>query len=243
MVENKTEELRETIKRLIETDKGLDTFLYRSSHDLRGPITSLLGLAQIAKMQNHQDDLDTYFESMEHTASKMLRLLHRLNDTGALFRYKRRMETINMEEIIQSIKFQLDNSSDMVKIEIENRIDEPISSDPVLLNNIVLNLMENSIVFRGEIDPFVKSVFYLNDQHLVIKTIDNGIGIPPSVKDRIFEMFYRGSQKSVGNGLGLFMVKKALEILQGSIAIESQPNDLTTVTVTIPLGNTVAFGI
>ncbi|WP_228450877.1 sensor histidine kinase [Chryseolinea soli] len=148
-----------------------------------------------------------------------------------------------MEEIIQSIKFQLDNSSDMVKIEIENRIDEPISSDPVLLNNIVLNLMENSIVFRGEIDPFVKSVFYLNDQHLVIKTIDNGIGIPPSVKDRIFEMFYRGSQKSVGNGLGLFMVKKALEILQGSIAIESQPNDLTTVTVTIPLGNTVAFGI
>lgn len=242
LVENKTEELRQTIDRLIETDKGLDTFLYRSSHDLRGPITSLLGLAQIAKMQNHQDDLDTYFENMERTASKMLRLLHRLNDTGALFRYKRRTEIINIEEIIQSIKFQLDNSSNIVNIEIENKINQPISSDPVLLNNIVLNLMDNSIVFRGERNPFVKCVFYLKNQYLVIKTIDNGVGIPPSVKDRIFEMFYRGSQKSTGNGLGLFMVKKALEILQGSIAIESQPDELTTVTVTIPLGNTGSFG-
>lgn len=81
--------------------------------------------------------------------------------------------------------------------------------------------MENSIVFRGESKPFVKCVFYIEERYLIIQVIDNGTGISPSERDRIFEMFYRGSEKSIGNGLGLFMVKKALEILDGTIQIES----------------------
>ena len=54
------------------------------------------------------------------------------------------------------------------------------------------------------------------------------------MQEKMFEMFYRGSERSIGNGLGLFMVKKAFEILNGSIAIASEPNVLTTFTVTIP---------
>ncbi|MEO7992567.1 MAG: ATP-binding protein, partial [Chryseolinea sp.] len=239
LVEDRTEELRLTLDKLVETDKGLDTFLYRSSHDLRGPIASLLGLARVAKMQNHQNELGGYFNSMEVTANRMIRLLNRLNDTGALFRAKRQTEIISIEDFVQSIQVQLSsmNTNNVVKIEFENNAGDSIACDRTLLNHVILNLMENGIVFRGERNPFVKCALYSNNHHLVIQVKDNGIGISPEERDRIFEMFYRGSEKSIGNGLGLFMVKKALEILEGSIVIESEPNKLTTFTVRISLNH------
>ncbi len=70
---------------------------------------------------------------------------------------------------------------------------------------------------------------------LTIQVTDNGTGISPDLKDKIFEMFYRGSERSIGNGLGLFMVRKALEILNGSIVLTSEPNMLTTFIVKIGL--------
>jgi signal transduction histidine kinase len=236
LVEDRTEELKLTIEKLVETDNGLDTFLYRSSHDLRGPITSLLGLASVAKIQNQQDELDPYFSSMEDTAGRMLRLLKRLNDTGTLFRAKRKTEIINVERFVQSILTQLSNqhTTNHVRIEIENNVGEFIASDPILLNHIIVNLMENGVVFREEHTPFVKCSLYLEND-LVIQVTDNGIGISPEVRNRIFDMFYRGSERSVGNGLGLFMVKKTLEILEGSIHIDSEPGKLTTFIVRIPL--------
>lgn len=237
LVGSRTEELRLTIKQLIETDKGLDTFLYRSSHDLRGPITSLLGLARLAKMQNQQPELNSYFANIENTAARMLRLLGRLSDTGSLFRTKCKIENIRTDEFIQLLRSQLNsmNSDNVVQIAIENKIGESFASDPVLLNHIVVNLMENSIVFRKETDSFVKCILSREDQQLVIQVIDNGIGIPAELRDRIFDMFYRGSEKSIGNGLGLFITKKALEILGGSIEIESERRKYTTITVRIPL--------
>ncbi|MFD0999410.1 two-component regulator propeller domain-containing protein [Ohtaekwangia kribbensis] len=240
LVENRTEELKLTIKQLIETDKGLDTFLYRSSHDLRGPITSLLGLARLAKMQNQQTDLDNYFANIEGTAGRMLRLLGRLSDTGSLFRTKRNTEIIHADEFIQTLRSQINslNTNNAVHVEIENKIGVSFEGDSVLLNHIVINLMENSIIFRKESEPFVKCILSQENQQLVLQVIDNGIGIPEELRDRIFDMFYRGSEKSIGNGLGLFITKKALEILGGTIEIESERHKYTTVTVRIPLNYT-----
>lgn len=236
VVETRTEELRHTIKKLIETDKGLNTFLYRSSHDLRGPITSLLGLAQIAKMQNEQDQLVPHFSNIENTAVSMLRLLKRLTETAALFRATRQEEIIRTEEFIQSIMDQMRTVAchSSVKLEIVNKIGESFICDPHLLNHIVVNLMENSIIYRGSDNPFARCVLSMEQRVITIQVTDNGTGISPDLKNKIFEMFYRGSERSVGNGLGLFMVTKALEILNGSIALESEPNVLTTFTVSIP---------
>ncbi|MGC3943829.1 MAG: two-component regulator propeller domain-containing protein [Chryseolinea sp.] len=86
LIAERTRELQDTLTKLLETDKGLDTFLYRSSHDLRGPITSLLGLARVGRMQNQQPELNKCFEYIDLISNKMLRLLKKLNDTGALFR-------------------------------------------------------------------------------------------------------------------------------------------------------------
>jgi ligand-binding sensor domain-containing protein/signal transduction histidine kinase len=239
LVENRTEELRFTIKKLIESDEGLNTFLYRSSHDLRGPIASLMGLARVAEMQNNQEELVPYFGNMEKVATRMLRLLNRLNDAGALFRAKRQMEVIDVNNFIQSIEAKLKtaNTDDTIKIEFDNQAGQSLLCDPTLLNHIIVNLMENSIVFRGVSHPFATCVLSTIDHQLVVQVTDNGTGISAEVRDRIFEMFYRGSEKSVGNGLGLFLVKKSLEILEGTIEINSEPNLVTVVKVWIPLNH------
>ncbi|HTJ53476.1 MAG TPA: triple tyrosine motif-containing protein, partial [Cyclobacteriaceae bacterium] len=239
LVEDRTEELRFTIKKLVETDEGLSTFLYRSSHDLRGPIASLLGLARLAKVQSNPEELVYYFGNIEKVATRMLRLLNRLNDTGALFRAKRQMEVIDVNDFIQSIKAKLKiaNAEDLVRIEFENQVGQSLMCDSTLLNHIILNLMENSIIFRGANHPFATCVLRTVDHQLVVQVTDNGTGISEEVRDRIFEMFYRGSEKSVGNGLGLFLVKKSLEILEGTIEITSEPNSVTIVKVWIPLNH------
>lgn len=233
LVENRTDELRHTIKKLIETDEGLNTFLYRSSHDLRGPITSLLGLAQLAKKQNQQPELGPYFDNIEKTATRMLRLLKRLVETSALFRAKLRSEPVDTETFIQQLKTQVNeiNADHAVSVSINCSLGKTFKNDPRLLTLIVVNLMENSIVFRGSVNPFAQCEIYYESNFLVIKVTDNGIGISPEIQDKIFDMFYRGSERSLGNGLGMFMVKKALEILNGSIEIHS--DKLTTITVKI----------
>lgn len=188
-------------------------------------------------MQCQQEDLAVYFESIENMAQRMLRLLKRLSDTGGLFRARLKRVDIDMNEFIKGLQVELNrcNPGNVVRVEIHNNTTSPVASDPTLLSLIVLNLMENSIVFRSAEDPFVKCLISNDNDVLTIQVIDNGIGISLDNKDRIFDMFYRGSEKSIGNGLGLFMVKKSLEILEGTIGIESWPQKLTTVTVRIPL--------
>lgn len=235
LVEDRTDELRHTIKKLIETDEGLNTFLYRSSHDLRGPITSLLGLAQLAKKQNQQPELAPYFENIEKTATRMLRLLKRLVETSALFRAKLRAEPVDTETFIQHLNTQVNeiNADNAVSVSINCNLSKTFKGDARLLTIIVVNLLENSIVFRSSVDPFARCEIYYESNFLVIKVTDNGIGISSEIQDKNFDMFYRGSERSLGNGLGLFMVKKALEILNGSIDIRNQQDKLTTITVRV----------
>jgi signal transduction histidine kinase len=150
-----------------------------------------------------------------------------------------------VDQFIQSIKCRLSevNADNRVRIEFENKVGDAFASDAVLLSHIIVNLMENSIVFRSENEPFVKCVLRTEGQRLMIEVMDNGIGIPPDIRDRIFEMFYRGSVKSKGNGLGLFIVKKALELLEGSIDIKSEPNVLTLFTISIPLKHSESVSV
>lgn len=239
-VEKRTLELQHTLARLIETDKGLDTFLYRSSHDLRGPIVSIIGLARLGRTELSRKFLQSYFEKIETTGSGMLRLLSRLTDTASLFRWNRSIQIIEVATFVQSIKtvFEKLNVNHHVKMQGVFVDDDChiFSSDPDLLNLVLLNVLDNSIVFRRECDAFVKVVLRSEGQRFVIQVIDNGIGIDSNARHRIFDMFYRGSERSIGNGLGLFIVRKALEILEGSIEIESNPETLAMVTIRIPTG-------
>ncbi len=236
LVEERTQELQKTIEKLVETDAGLNTFLYRSSHDLRGPITTLLGLVHLAKLENKEESSQKYYNKIQIACNQMLRFLKKLRETNTIFRIDKKSEIIDWDKLIKDVKHELsaidpDNS---VKKTFDLQIKSKIKSDASILKTILLHLLENSIVFNTTDNPNVNVKIFETKQSLEITLTDNGIGIPSEIQSKIFEMFFRGSELSNGNGLGLFLVKKAVEIINGKLTVHSKENSGTTFKISIP---------
>jgi signal transduction histidine kinase len=167
----------------------------------------------------------------------MLKLLRKLNETNFVLHTKSHFTEVHWDDILKEITQDLlkMDPDQKVKIFFENQIKKSVICDEQLLSIIILNLLENSIVFHNEINPYVKLTISGKAKTLHITVVDNGIGIKESIQQKVFGMFYRGSEKSIGNGLGLFLVKKAVDLLSGKIEIQSIPNELTSIHITIPL--------
>lgn len=89
-------------------------------------------------------------------------------------------------------------------------------------------------VFRGFYEPIILLKAYQKENLLIIEVTDNGQGIEPELTSRVFDMYFRGSENSKGNGLGLYIVKKAADKLQAIVRLESEVGKRTTVTIAFP---------
>jgi signal transduction histidine kinase len=98
---------------------------------------------------------------------------------------------------------------------------------------IIENIVENAIMFSMPNQPILVKAT-TNDKGLTLVVEDSGIGIDPEYLNQVFEMYFRGSERSKGNGLGLYIVKKVVEKLGGNITLTSQAKKGTTVTVVLP---------
>ncbi len=242
-VDKRTVELRETIDQLIKTDEELNTFLYRSSHDLRGPIVTLIGLTQLAKMEIEDDQHHFFFEKIRKACYDMLQFLKKLNDSNVLFKSTKVNRKLNWQKIISDIKSELKivDPENVVEKSLDIQIDQQLYSDEVMIKTIIQNLMENSIIFCRKNDPFVKLKLTYEDNNLVVSVLDNGIGIDPKIHDKIFNMFFRGSGLSKGNGLGLYLVQRASEIINGQIHFQCENGGTTEFIVKIPIDKAEAL--
>ena len=117
-------------------------------------------------------------------------------------------------------------------------MDQPIKADPQLFKIILFNLVENSLIFQNkEINKLHKIDVLISktDNQITLTITDNGIGIEEDQIDSIFDMFYRASAQSKGSGLGLYLVKIAVEKMKGSIQVESIYEEYTSFTVNLPI--------
>ncbi len=103
------------------------------------------------------------------------------------------------------------------------------------MNIILMNLAENAIFYRSHRSPEVQLFFKNHQKFIEITVSDNGVGVSNEMRDKIFDMFYRGSNVSNGSGLGLYVVKKAVEKLKGTIQVESLLHEHTTFRIQIPM--------
>src|SRR5690606_22991173 len=99
-----------------------------------------------------------------------------------------------------------------------------------------MNLMSNAIKYHSleQPDPFLKIRISTSERGAKIEIEDNGSGIEPSYHQKIFEMFFRASEKSFGSGLGLYIVKQVIDRLNGTISLKSEVNYGTIFTITLP---------
>lgn len=221
---------------LKEAYNELDTFFYRSSHDFRRPLTTFMGLAEVAKVTLKDPSALELFEKVNETARNLDKMLVKLQSVSAAGAQELIYNEVLLDQIFQ---IELDNFRDeiiqkSIKVMTEIKLDEPFFSYPVLIKTIIQNLLENSIAFCGVQSPFIKFKAYQRLGETVLEISDNGQGIDPAYLNRIFDMYFRANERSRGNGLGLYIVKKIVDKLIGRVELKSELGLGTTVWVYLP---------
>lgn len=213
----------------------LDTFFYRSSHDFRRPLTTFMGLAEVAKITLKDPNAIHLFDKVKETAvnlDKMLLKLQSISDVGAQqLAYKEVFFKELLDSIITSYQHEIDKRGIKVNIAIQRN---ELFSYPSLLKIIIENLLENAINFCCTNNPIISISARQESDRFIFQIEDNGQGIDPAYKERIFDMYYRASLDSKGNGLGLYIVKKAVDKLNGNIRVESVVSKGTGFQIDIP---------
>lgn len=214
----------------------LDSFFYRISHDLKGPIASMLGLSFLAKRDIHDESARNYLEKQHVQAERLNNIisglikLTKLNDAALL------KEKIDFNKLIDECIHSLNHLPEFGRITFRKEIEPGLTfhTEWTLLNAIVQNLIENGIKYSTEHDPFVSIRVWPENSFVVIEVSDNGHGISIEHQSKIFEMFYRATHQSRGTGLGLYILKRSVDKLKGEIQIESSPGVGSRFTVRLP---------
>ena len=225
---------------LKKTNSELDRFVYSTSHDLRAPLKSMLGLIGIIKEStDHGNSIQ--HERLEMLNKSVLNLDDFIEDI-LHYSHNARMEVakeeITFEEVIQEISggHMFIDEAKGLKLQIEIHQDIKFISDKRRINVILNNVISNAIKYRdaSKGNPFVYILVHCSKENAIITIEDNGIGIADKEKEKIFEMFYRATALSSGSGLGMYIVKETIEKLGATIHIESELGVGTKITVTIP---------
>lgn len=215
----------------------LDNFVYKVSHDLRAPLSSVLGLAHLAAMPGNRDDLSEYVKLM---GEKAMQLDHFISDVLSHSKNLKMDVTVDLVDMHELIAKTFDDLNFLAGTdEIERIVEvkgEELFSDRWRLGEVFRNLLSNAIKYRrtdGE-RPLVKVIVRVTRHHCEIDVSDNGIGVESALVPRIFEMFFRASDRSDGSGLGLYIVRNAIERLSGTIDVQSEAGVGTRFTIRIP---------
>ncbi|HEY0654560.1 MAG TPA: tetratricopeptide repeat protein [Chryseosolibacter sp.] len=229
--------IEERTQALSQAYKELDTFFYRSSHDFRRPLTTFLGLAEVAKVTVKDHNALELFEKVRDTATnldKMLVKLQSISDVGSQqLVYKEVFLKDIFDTVCDSFRDEIHRKN--IKTIAEIQLRDAFISYPAMVKIIIENLVENAISFSGVEKPYVKLKATQTGDFVTLEIQDNGQGIGKEFHDQIFDMYYRANERSKGNGLGLYIVKKAVEKLDGSITVSSIPQVGTTFTVMLPM--------
>ncbi len=221
---------------LILVNHELDRFVYSASHDLRSPITSLKGLIEITQLEDDVDQIKDYLSLMYQSLTKQDQFISDIIDYSKNKRKLIIVEPVSLQDLFNEAISQLMHieNANRITFRQELLIDE-IQSDGLRLRIIISNLISNAIKYadNSKQEMFISIKTYIQEGFNKIEVADNGIGINDEFKDYIFEMYY-GTNKNKGSGLGLYIVKEAVENIKGNISVFSESNIGSKFIVTIP---------
>lgn len=230
------EELVEKNKQLTERNQELDQILYRASHDLRSPVTSMVGVLSVLRLDEVPDKFKEYCNYFEKSIQQMQAVVNTLTLLGQSTTDAIHRSVFDIEQAVQNEIDLLKYLGNFNLITFQKSVDgnPMIYSDETLLRIVIKSLLSNAIIFRKPERGSVTVRVHAQSARLMLEVSDDGDGIPAATGDRIFEMFYRGSEKSVGLGMGLYLVQKIVKRLQGNVHWKSVDRH-TVFTVSIPL--------
>lgn len=225
---------------LKKINKELDSFVYSVSHNLRAPLMSVLGLLDLAKHenQNNRSELDLYFSMMETSIHKLDETVKEILDYSRNARQNLSIEKIDLRKMIDDHfeKMQFMPGSQHIQRFIAINEKASFYSDNYRLSVIMNNLISNAIKYHDpeKETPFIRIAVDVDEEKAVMIFEDNGIGIEERYLEKVFDMFFRGTEKNKGAGLGLYIVKEAIDKLGGKISIQSKVGQGTLFAIELP---------
>jgi len=215
----------------------LDNFVYKVSHDLRAPLSSVLGLINLARLPGNDDNLKDYFGVIERKVNQLDHFITDVLSHSKNLKLDVIIEAIDFQELIDQTFVDLSylKGAEQIKrtIDVKGSV---FNSDRWRIAEIFRNLVSNAIKYRdfNKTNPEINVTIVINESQAVITFKDNGIGIELHNLEKIFNMFYRASEQSDGSGLGLYIVKNAADKLRGEVQVTSTLGEGTSFIINLP---------
>lgn len=238
--------LKQYVQQLEKERKIRQEFFSNASHELKTPLTSIQGYAELLEQDNIRDESlrQDFIRRMKTEAVHMTSLI---NDILTISRLEANeiqavVSAVDMQQLLSELMLTLEPLAK--ELEISITVDCPpmkVEANPQYMYQLCQNLISNAIKYNhpgGQVWVNVSET----DENLILSIKDNGMGIPKKDQERIFERFYRvdkgRSRKQGGTGLGLSIVKHIVSYAQGNIEVSSAPGQGSCFTVTLPVRQT-----
>jgi len=223
---------------LTKTNKELDRFVYSASHDLQAPLSSILGLIEICR-NGSPEEIQHCLSLMKMRIGDLNLFIKEIIDYSRNVKQEVRIENFNINELIKEVVDGLRFGNGLDKMTVHYFIPNELNvlCDKSRIKVILSNLIGNAFKYKNphSAEPTVMIKVRIADNLLKIEIEDNGIGIEEKHLAKIFEMFYRASEKSQGSGLGLYIVKETVDKLNGSVEVKSVYGQGSVFSVAVPI--------
>lgn len=234
-VMQRTEELQDAKKEAEAASQAKSQFLANMSHDIRTPMNSVIGMATLALRTDLDPQQRGYISNIQHSAQQLLGLLNDILDISKVEAGKLHLEYLDFninslfEDLASQYTLYSDNKYLDLKFDIDPAISHTLCGDPLRLMQVLSNFVSNAIKFteQGNIQVSARQI-NASDKQCVIhfEVIDSGIGIEEHAIPKLFDAFHQAdattTRKYGGTGLGLTICKQLVEMMGGSIGVESQ---------------------
>lgn len=229
-------QLKNKIAELEKTNDELNRFVYSTSHDLRSPLASVMGILNLAKMENSVQDPNNYLGMIQSCVNKMDIFIQKIIEYYKSIRVEEELTLINFtslfEDSIELCRMQNPN----IKFNLQVNQASQFANDAFRISVIIDNLISNAVKYQKptEENPRVSITVTADEDKADIQIEDNGIGILEQHLNNIFKMFFRSSSNVTGLGIGLYIVKEALTRIGGEINVQSTYGIGTSFHLAIP---------
>jgi signal transduction histidine kinase len=237
-VKRKSLALVETNEELVRHNNELLQFSYTVSHNLRGPVARLLGLMNLITINSNPEEKDSLLKLLQQSTIDLDVVLKDLNLIIDLRNriYKVREKIVLEEEWQKSCSLLDEYILPEFSIQADFSAQPYVYSIRAIIQNIFYNLLSNAIKYRSSDRTLsVKLVSRSTEEGTFLTVSDNGLGIDlANQRDNVFKLYKRFHMHVAGKGLGLYLVKTQIEVLEGTISVESELNKGTTFSIFFP---------
>lgn len=222
---------------LLKANLVIGQFITSCSHSMRGPLKSIAGLVNLLGNYKNlsESDVKTFLDLIGNTAIKMEQMLDGLEHFLENSKRELAYQPVDCKKIIDHVlkKYGQELLLAKIKVNVAVRQQSTVFSDGPRLRLVFSHLIQNAIQFRdidkqdNRIDISVKMI---NGRYVMVVS-DNGIGIAEDNHQKIFQLFFRASNKSVGSGIGLYVVNEVVKKMKGTIEVDSIPGRGSSFTI------------